>query len=223
MEIPLKKQLNPFQVLCNPISVIFYTWWFSFVFFFAGPGKGNTFLSVFFAFNEKNFTMDIKSLFVFMSLWLIVSYILLDSVQSFEGPRRRRWQRRRRRRRGKRSENTRDYISSDEDKTLKSTFMIWVWNDISCFVSSFSFRFVVVVVSKFLIFQDFQVKRPGFFSPVKHASTLILNPAVSLSVRLKICIRAGLIFFPIIRTNFTSSDLKTRDLVVFAETGYVSE
>ena len=32
MDIPLKKQLNPFQVLCNPISVILYTWWFSFVF-----------------------------------------------------------------------------------------------------------------------------------------------------------------------------------------------
>lgn len=93
-------------------------------FFFAGPGKENTFkttfLSDFFAFNEKNVTMDTKSLFVLMSLWLIVSYILLDSVQSFEGPGRRR------RGRGKRSENTRDYISSDEDKTLKSTFMIWV-------------------------------------------------------------------------------------------------
>ena len=156
-----------------------------------------------------------------MSLWLIVSYILLDTVQSYEGPRSRR-RRRRRRRRGKRSENTRDYISTDEDKTLKSTFMIWVWDDI-CFVSSFSFRFVVIVVLKFSIFHDFQVKLPGFFSPVKHASTLILKPAVSLSVRLKICIRAGLIFFPIIRTNFTSSDLKNRDLVVFAETGYVSE
>ena len=33
MDIPLKKQLNPFQVICNPISVILYTWWFSFVFF----------------------------------------------------------------------------------------------------------------------------------------------------------------------------------------------
>ena len=32
MDIPLKKQLNPFQVICNPISVILYTWWFSFVF-----------------------------------------------------------------------------------------------------------------------------------------------------------------------------------------------
>lgn len=191
-------------------------------FLIAGPGNENTFLSDFFALNEKNFTMDTKSLFVFISLWLVVSYILLDSVQSFTGPRRRRSQRRRRRR-GKRSENTRDYISSDEDKTLKSTFMIWVWDDISWFVWSFSFRFVVVVVLKFSIFQDFQVKLPGFFSPVKHASTLILNPAVSLCVRLKICIRAGLIFFPIIRTNFTSSDLKNRDLVVFAETGYVSE
>lgn len=190
-------------------------------FLIAGPGKENTFLSDFLAFNEKIFTMDTKSLIVFISLWLIVSYILLDSVQSFTGPRRRRCQRRRRR--GKRSENTRDYISSDEDKTLKSTFMIWVWDDISCFVSSFSFRFVVIVVLKFSIFHDFQVKLPGFFSPVKHASTLILNPAVSLSVPLKICIRAGLIFFPIIRTNFTSSDLKNRDLVVFPETGYVSE
>ena len=151
MDIPLKKQLNPFQVICNPIFVILYTWWFSFVFFFAGPGKENTFkttfLSDFFAFNKKNFTMDTKSLFVLMSLWLIVSYILLDSVQSFEGPRRRR------RGRGKRSENTRDYISSDEDKTLKSTFMIWVWDDISCFVSFFSFRFVVVVVLKFSSFK----------------------------------------------------------------------
>lgn len=154
MDIPLKKQLNPFQVICNPISVILYTWWFSFVFFFAGPGKENTFkttfLSDFFAFNEKNFTMDTKSLFVLMSLWLIVSYILLDSVQSFEGPGRRR---RRRRGWGKRSENTRDYISSDEDKTLKSTFMIWVWDDISCFVSFFSFRFVVIVVLKFSSFK----------------------------------------------------------------------
>ena len=157
MDIPLKKQLNPFQVICNPISVILYTWWFSFVFFFAGPAKENTFkttfLSDFLAFNEKNFTMDTKSLFVLMSLWLIVSYILLDSVQSFEGPRRRRRRRRRTRGWGKRSENTRDYISSDEDKTLKSTFMIWVWDDISCFVSFFSFRFVVVVVLKFSSFK----------------------------------------------------------------------
>lgn len=157
MDIPLKKQLNPFQVICNLISVILYTWWFSFVFFFAGPAKENTFkttfFSDFFAVNEKNFTMDTKSLFVLMSLWLIVSYILLDSVQSFEGPRRRRRRRRRTRGWGKRSENTRDYISSDEDKTLKSTFMIWVWDDISCFVSFFSFRFVVVVVLKFSSFK----------------------------------------------------------------------
>lgn len=49
MDIPLKKQLNPFQVICNPISVILYTWWFSFVFFFAGPAKENTFLKQLFS------------------------------------------------------------------------------------------------------------------------------------------------------------------------------
>lgn len=94
------------------------------------------------------------------------------------------------------------------------------WHFLFCLVFFFSFCWCCCF--EIFKFQDFQVKMPGFFSPVKHASTRILNPAVSLSVRLKICIRAGLICFPIIRTNFTSSDLKNRDLVVSAETGYVS-
>jgi len=145
--------------------------------------------------------MDTKSLFVFMSLWLIVSYILLDSVQSFEGPRRRR---RQRGRRGKRSENTRDYISSDEDKTLKSTFMIWVWDDISCFVSFFFFWFCCCCCC-FEIFNLSRLpsKTAGFLFTGQTCKYPYLKPSrLSLSVRLKICIRAGLIFFRIIRTNF---------------------
>ena len=159
---------------------------------------------------RRKFTMDFKSLFIFMSLWLIVSYILLDSVQCFEGPKTRR---RRRRRKGKRSENTRDYISSDEDNALKSAFMIWVCDEISCFVLFFLF---VLLVLLFGNLSRLPSKTAGLLFTGQTCKYPYLKTR-SLSVRLKIYIRVGLILFPIIQTNFTSSGLKNRDLTVFGE------